>query len=84
MTYEEVRAYYNILNLPQDCSATSSGKVGSVDLSALPDYFDWRDQGAVSPVKDQGSCGSCWTFSTVGAVEAHFLVKYGQFRNLSE
>ena len=84
MTYEEVRSYYKILNQPQSCSATSSGKVGSVDLTALPDYFDWRDQGAVSPVKDQGSCGSCWTFSTVGAVESHFLVKYGQFRNLSE
>ena len=40
--------------------------------------------GVVSPVKNQGKCGSCWTFSTVGCLEAHYLLKYGQFRNLSE
>jgi len=38
----------------------------------------------VTPVKNQAKCGSCWTFSTVGTLEAHYLIKYGQFRNLSE
>lgn len=40
--------------------------------------------GIVSPVKNQAKCGSCWTFSTVGAMESHYMKKYGSFRNLSE
>ena len=38
----------------------------------------------MTPVKNQGKCGSCWTFSTVGVIESHFMLKYGQFRNMSE
>lgn len=43
----------------------------------LPPFWDWRKLHGVSPVKDQGHCGSCWTFSTVGCLEAHTLIKYG-------
>lgn len=50
----------------------------------IPDAHDWREHGGVSPVKNQGHCGSCWTFSTVGALEAHTLVKYQDFTPLAE
>lgn len=50
----------------------------------LPTDFDWREHGAVGPVKDQGSCGSCWSFSTSGALEgAHYLAT-GKLEVLSE
>lgn len=54
------------------------------DSEELPSEVDWVRAGAVSPVKDQGSCGSCWAFSTTGSLESAFQIARGQLVSLSE
>jgi len=64
----------------KDAAATMSAR------KKLPDSLDWRDQNVVTAVKNQGECGSCWTFASTETLESHWAIKHGahMLQELSE
>ena len=83
LTHQEFAKTY--LNLNYDALAVANFNPHIVKVSnAAPAAWDWRDKGYVSPVKDQGSCGSCWAFSTVANLEGLYYKNKGKMITMSE
>ena len=55
-----------------------------INVSSLPKELDWVSKGVVTPVKDQGQCGSCWAFSSTGSVEGAYAIATGKLTSFSE
>lgn len=64
--------------------STGCDKFHSDTSATVPSSYDWREHNAVTPVKDQGQCGSCWSFSATGAMEGAWAISTGQLVSLSE
>merc|ERR1712028_9942 len=70
----------------QAVSKSGLPKVGvhEYEGETLAESVDWTTKGAVTPVKDQGQCGSCWAFSTTGGLEGSWQIASGSLTSMSE
>ncbi|EFC42175.1 predicted protein [Naegleria gruberi] len=62
----------------------SNKMVSNSYAKPAPDHYDWRNHGAITGVKDQGQCGSCWAFSAIGSIEGSYAIKHKQLVSFSE
>jgi len=84
LTSLEFTSIYNGLKINATEDETSADAFVYNPLFELADTVDWRTKGAVTAIKDQGQCGSCWAFSAVGSTEGAWAINKGKLVSLAE
>jgi len=83
-TKEEKKKLLGRLHTPKDTTVPATQTHQRDTQATLPTDVDWREKGAVTPVKDQGSCGSCWSYGATGTTEGQAFLKTGVLTPLSQ
>jgi len=85
LTADEFKAKYTGLRPPKErkwkASRYTHPNHGNVTANAKS--IDWNARGAVTPIKNQGQCGSCWAFSATEQLESAYFLQYGDLKELS-
>ncbi|KAF7822925.1 senescence-specific cysteine protease SAG39-like [Senna tora] len=84
LTNEEFTASRNRFKGHMCSSITRTSTFKYEEVTAVPSSIDWRQKGAVTPIKNQGQCGCCWAFSAVAAMEGITKLSTGNLISLSE
>ncbi|KAH7568800.1 hypothetical protein ACOSQ2_012182 [Xanthoceras sorbifolium] len=84
LTNEEFLASHTGFKMPPNPRLSNTASYRYQNLTEVADSIDWREKGAVTEIKNQRSCGCCWAFSAVAAVEGIIQIKTNELLNLSE